>query len=342
MTRFLITSLSAVLLLAGCNRHNAEPKHYARSETPAPVRVTTITPEEVSVPTELAGTIRPVQRAVLAARIVGTITLLPIALGQEVRAGDLLLKISAEEIVAHRAQACAELDLAARQLARARTLLAKGASTPEEVRDLEDRCAHASAVARESEVMVDYTELRAPFAGFVARKLAHVGDLAAPGAPLLEIEGAGDFEVEVDIPDSLAARLTVGAEFSAEDPATGAAFTARVAELATAADPVARAFRARLAVPAGSDVRSGDFTRVRVPTSRAPVMLVPTTAVTPSGQMERVFVVDADDRAALRLVRTGGSFSARVEILAGLAAGDRIVVDPPAGLRDGQKLSLAP
>jgi multidrug efflux pump subunit AcrA (membrane-fusion protein) len=49
-----------------------------------------------------------------------------------------------------------------------------------------------------------------------------------------------------------------------------------------------------------------------------------------------VFVTGADGRTALRLVKTGATRNDRVEILAGLDAGERVVVEPPAGLREGQ------
>ena len=64
---------------------------------------------------------------------------------------------------------------------------------------------------------------------------------------------------------------------------------------------------------------------------------VPAEAVTTIGQMERVFVA-RDGRAELRLVKAGAVRGGRVEILSGLAEGERVVVTPPAGLREGQPL----
>jgi hypothetical protein len=70
-------------------------------------------------------------------------------------------------------------------------------------------------------------------------------------------------------------------------------------------------------------------------------LLVPAAAVTMFGQMERVFMVE-DGRAGLRLVKTGAVRGDRVEVLAGLADDDRIIVNPPAGLREGQPLEIRP
>ena len=71
-------------------------------------------------------------------------------------------------------------------------------------------------------------------------------------------------------------------------------------------------------------------------------LLAPAAALTPFGQMERVFVAGGDGRAVLRLVRTGAASADRVEILAGLEAGERVVLAPPATLREGQPLEVQP
>ena len=72
------------------------------------------------------------------------------------------------------------------------------------------------------------------------------------------------------------------------------------------------------------------------------VLLVPGIALSNLGQMERVFVVGENNRAVLRLVKTGATRGERLEILSGLDAGERVVVAPPAGLREGQTLEILP
>jgi RND family efflux transporter MFP subunit len=336
----LLVPLATAALLAGCSKHSA-PAGPAAALPPATVRVAPIVAETAPALTEVTGTIRPVQRAMIAAKVMGAIDELPVTLGQRVRAGDLLVKISAAEISAKVLQAQAGLNQARRDLDRERDLLAKGASTADLVKGLEDRFTLTQAMVREAEVMLGYTTVRAPFDGVVARKLAHAGDLAAPGLPLLEIEGTADFQVEAGIPDSLAAGLAPGAALAIDVPATGVTFTGRLAELSSASDAYARTVTARLAVPAGTAVRSGQFARVQVPGAPVRALLAPAAAVTTFGQMERVFVA-ANNRAELRLVKTGAARGDRVEILAGLSADERVVVNPPAGLREGQPLQVQP
>jgi RND family efflux transporter MFP subunit len=339
-----LAAAAALTFFAGCSKHAnpATAGDPAAALPAAQVRVAAVRAEYLPSSTELTGTIRPLRRAQLAAKVMGTIDEFPATLGQRVAAGDLLVKISAGEINARVTQAQSQLNAARRDLERERALLAKNASTADMVRGLEDRFAGAQAMVREAEIMLGYATLRAPFDGVVARKLAQAGDLASPGFPLLEIEGTDAFQVEAAVPDSLAATLGPGTALAVEIPATGVTFSAALAELSPAADPGARSVLAKLAVPAGTAVRSGQFVRVLLPGPPSRALLVPSSALSPLGQMERIFVVGPDNRAVLRLVKSGATRADRLEILSGLDDGERVVVAPPAGLREGQTLEIIP
>jgi RND family efflux transporter MFP subunit len=336
---------TALAFLAGCGKPSAPATAAADPAAalpPAKVRLATVRAEDLPVVTEITGTIRPLQRAQIAAKLMGTIDELPVTLGQAVRAGDLLVKISAGEINARVAQAQSQLNVARRDLARERDLLGKGASTADMVRGLEDRLTMTQAMVREAEVMLGYATIRAPFDGVVSRKHAQAGDLASPGYPLLELEGTGAFQVEAAIPDSFAAKLAPGATFAVEVPSAGLSFNAALAELSSTADPHARSVLAKLTVPAGTAVRSGQFVRIQLPGAPVRMLLAPAAAVSLLGQMERIFVATDKNRAVLRLVKSGATRGDRVEILSGLDANERVVVAPPAGLREGQSLEILP
>jgi len=355
-------SLLALAFLAGCAKHSDSAADTAANLPPARVRVAFVRTEEVPTLTEVTGTVRPVQRATIAAKVMGAITELPVALGQRVKAGDLLVKISAGEISARVLQAQSQLNQAKRDLDRERDLLAKNASTADMVRSLEDRFAMTQALVREAEVMLGYATVLAPFDGVVARKLVNAGDLATPGLPLLEVEGTDVFQVEAGIPDSLATRLAVGTSLTVEVPTDGIAYAGQLVELSSAADANARTVLAKISVPAGIPVRSGQYARVQVPGASIRALLAPGAAVSTLGQMERVFVVEASGpgvppvnppnpgkmpmppsgRALLRFVKTGAARGDRVEILSGLDDGERLVLNPPAGLHEGQSLEVQP
>jgi RND family efflux transporter MFP subunit len=272
----------------------------------------------------------------------GSIEEMPIILGQRVRQGDLLLKISAAEIAARALQAQSQLHQARRDLERERDLFSKGASTQDTVHSLEDRQAMTEAMVHEAEAMLGYTSVRAPFDGVVTRKLANAGDLAAPGLPLLELEGLTDFQVEAGIPDSLSGGLKLGQVLRVDLSETNQDLQGTLVELSSAADPAARTVPAKVALPAVPGVRSGQFARIQVPGAPIRVMLVPESSLVRHGQIEAVFIADKDSQAVLRIVKTGALHRERREILSGLSETERIVIDPPAGLREGSKLEVLP
>ena len=337
--------LLSLALFAGCAKHSESVADTAAGLPPARVRSAVVQIEDTPMFVEVTGTVHPAKHAVIAAKVMGAIEEMPFLLGQRVKAGDLLVKISAGEISARVLQAKSQLNQVQRDLERERDLLTKGASTSDMVKGLEDRFAMTKAMVAEAEVMLGYAAVRAPFDGVVAREMADVGDLAAPGVPLLEIEGTGDFQVEAGIPDSLAAGLAVGAPLEVDVPVAGTHFTGSLVELSSSAEASTRTVKAKISVPAGNAVRSGQFARVQVPGLSVRALFAPVGAVSKHGQMERVFVVE-NGSAVLRLVKTGavrGSAGQQsVEILSGLSTGERVVLNPPAGLREGQRLEVQP
>jgi RND family efflux transporter MFP subunit len=336
------TAALVALVVAGCSKPAATPDSAAADLPPVSASTATVAAELLPVITEVTGTIRPVQRAGLAAKVMGTIEELPVVLGQRVAAGAVLVRISAGEISARVVQARSQLNQAQRDLARERDLLGKGASTADLVRNLEDRVAMTEAMVREAETMLGYTTIRAPFAGTISRRPANAGDLAAPGMPLVELEGENEFQIEAGLPDSLVARLAPGTSLQAEVPVAGLSFPVTLAELSSAAEPTARTVAAKFAIPAGTAVRSGQFARLQVPGEQVRKLLVPAAAVSRHGQLERVFIIGAGNRAILRLVKAGAARGERVEILAGLDAGERVVLDAPADLREGRRVEARP
>ncbi|HLP07033.1 MAG TPA: efflux RND transporter periplasmic adaptor subunit [Opitutaceae bacterium] len=330
----LTACLFATLFVVGCHRESAT---VAALPTAAVRTIEVRTLAEVRR-TELPGTVRAVERAALAPKVTGTITSLPIVLGQTVRKGDTLATITANEINARLAQAEAALAQTRRDLERETGLEAKGASATETVRSMQDRVRIAEATVAEARTMLAYTAINAPFDGVITRRLVNEGDLASAGYPLLEIENPALQRVEVEVPDSLAA-VAVGTEVPVR--INSLELTGRVAEVSPALDPVARTYLAKIDLPAGAAVRSGQFARVGWPAGEGRALVAPATAVSNFGQMERVFVV-TESRASLRLVKTGARHGTEVEILSGLAAGERLVAEPAATLRDGQPVEVKP
>jgi len=336
-----LSAAFALALLAGCGRP-ASDAGAGPSLPPLKVQVALAHLETVPVLTEITGTVHAVERAQLAAKVMGSIETMPSTLGQRVKRGDILVTISAGEINARVAQAESQFNQASRDLARERELLPKGASTATMVKDLEDRCAGDEAMLREAKVMLSYATLQAPFDAVITQKFANVGDLASPGLPLVAIEGTNGFEVQAGVPDSLANALAVGMPLNVQIPTADVSFVGRISEFSPAADPNAHTVTIKVSVPDNAVVRSGQFVKLLIPGEPIRAILAPWATVTTLGQMERVFVVGSDNRAILRLVTTGARRGDRVEILSGLDDGDQVILAQPAGMQEGQMLEIQP
>jgi membrane fusion protein (multidrug efflux system) len=328
----------ALLALAGCGRPASTPT----TPEPAalPVATTTAVRENLPAIIEMPATVRPAERAVISAKVSGTIASLPWGLGQEVKAGDVLVTLSMPETEARVRQAQAQLAEAARAAERERTLVAKGVNAPDSLRDAEDRLRFAQAGVAEAEAMLAHATIRAPFAGVLTEKQVLAGDLATPGLPLLTLESTARPRAEGSVPERAAAGLRLGGSLPVVLGDGAAPVDGVIEELSAAADAVSRSVLVKVALPAGS-ARSGQFARLQVTAGHTESVLVHAAAVSRFGQMERVFVVE-QDRAILRLVKTGRTTGEHIEILSGLNAGERVVSAPPAGLRDGQRVIPQP
>jgi membrane fusion protein (multidrug efflux system) len=332
---FLLLVLPAI---AACSRQS--PATSAADAPPVPVRVATVAAESGPVLVESPATVRPAERASIAAKLTGSVSSFPHGLGTAVAAGDVLLSLSAPETEARVRQAQAQLAEAERNAVRQRTLVSTGVNPADSLRDAEDRLRYAQAAAAEVEALLAYATVRAPFAGVITAKHVLPGDLATPGLPLLVLESTQHLRAEGTIPEKAAAGLRPGAVINVLPDEATALVAGRLDEISAAADAVSRSVLVKVSLPAGT-VRSGQFVRLQVASGTAEALFVPADAVTRFGQMERVFVVE-QNRAILRLVKTGRSSGGRAEILAGLNPGETVVLSPPAALRDSQPVTVQP
>jgi len=330
--------LAALILIAGCR--DDQPHGQGFVDLPAvAVRSMTITPQEGHLQTEVVGTVQPVNQAVIAAKVTGTIAQIPVVLGSHVQAGDLLVNITAGEISAKVIQAQTQLEQARRNLEREQKLLQKNAATPENVKSLEEIYRVAEAAHREATTMLSYTKITAPFDGVVTAKIGNVGDLATPGTPLLRLEDNKLLQVVTSVPETLVLQIQPGDILNVHIPSARLNLQGAVAEIAPAADPLSRTATVKINIDEAQQLRSGQFARVVIPGARKDTLFIPSAAVDTFGQMEKVFVI-LENRAYLRLVRTGAVVGDQVEVLAGLEPGEEIVSSKTTTLHDGQAVNV--
>ena len=167
-------------LFAGvaCSQHESGAAEASQAQLPV-VKASVVEAKGADLPVriQVTGVVRASERAQLAPKVMGSIRSMPVDLGQVVKAGDLLVKIEAAEISAKVLQARTQLAQATRDLEREQSLLEKGASTSEMVKNLGDRVTIMKSMVDEAMAMLSYTEIRAPFDGTVSQLFADEGSL---------------------------------------------------------------------------------------------------------------------------------------------------------------------
>lgn len=234
-----------------------------------------------------------------------------------------------------------ELDQAVAMLAGAEARLAGAIARAAEA---EAGVAAATAGEEVASVNASYAVLTAPFDGLVSNRQVDPGSMAAPGMPLLTIEDTSAYRLEVRVDESRAHLVAPGiaAEVridrgNAEDDGWVAATVAEVASV----DPALHSFIVKLDLPKSAGLRSGIFGRARVMGPAERVTAVPATAVVRRGQLALAYVVDTEGVARLRMLSPGREGNGRIEVLAGLNAGDRIVLAPSDAIADGTPITGA-
>ena len=232
------------------------------------------------------------------------------------------------------AAAEAALKSAEADLLRAERLQQKGAATPREHEEAGARAEGARAQREAARDALSYAVLRAPFAGRIAARPASVGDVVSPGIALVEIEGAGGLEVRATVDAERAALLRPGMTVKALVDGQPEPLVATVNTVSPAGDPTTHRFEVKADLPKAAGLRSGLFARLALPATRAaPQLNVAKAAVFARGGLTGVFVVE-EGRARLRFVALGRREGTTVEVRAGLAEGEKVVLDPE-GLVDG-------
>ena len=317
---------------------------------PAPVPTTVVQAKQVGSMVVLDGVIEPVKQSVVSAQASGRIATLAVKAGDKVRAGQTLATIDDREATAglQRSQAQvnqadAELRNAQANLTRTKDLQEKGfvSKAALDMADAQYQSAlamrdQATAGARQSGLAQGFTRVTAPFDGWILQTHAQVGDLAVPGKPLLTVYAPQPLRAVVQVPASRSQSVQSATQTSVKvDAAQGKAMwiipSSRTA--IPSADPVSQTTEWRLDIPAkdAASLVPGQQVQVQfLQAQSSPVakLLVPQAAVVRRGELTAVYVVSGQG-FSLRAVRLGvQQGSDAVEVLAGLAAGDVIALEP--------------
>jgi RND family efflux transporter MFP subunit len=226
--------------------------------------------------------------------------------------------------------------------ARYQATAAREQATLARIRETSSSISEAQAALGEAQVSLDYAKIVAPFAGRILERHVDPGALAAPGAPLLVIAEEERLRVEAAVEATRADQVRIGDAVDVEIDTLSRPVQGKVGEIAPSVDVSSRAFLVKIDLPETVEpVHPGTFARVSFHVGSRPRLVVPSSAVSSLGALDRVFVVDGD-RARLRMVTVGERQGNLTEVLSGLESSERVVTEPPLALRDGRTVEVAP
>jgi RND family efflux transporter MFP subunit len=365
----VIPVLIAVLSggLSGCsNERRAEP---AAMETVSNVPVTVAQKTTVPDWLEAVGTVHAAQTVQVSSQMMGNIVEIRAREGDRVQNGQVLATIDdaqprsaadqakAALAVAENEVSAADSDLILAQatLLRYQQLYDKKSVSPQEFDEIKARYrsaearrdmtragkAQASAALTQAQTSLSYSQIRAPFSGVVTDKKADAGTLVSPGMPIFTLEDTRSFRLEVTLDESDIHLVHVGQIVPVNIDGLGnAQLSGKIAQIVPAADTASHSFLVKVELPADTRLRSGFFGRAHFPRGERSSLFIPRISLVERGQLQGVYVLDANQIAGLRYVTLGRSTGEQVEVLSGLQAGERLVAAPGNRELGGKRIAI--
>ncbi len=332
---FVTLSLCAAACLTGALAQAAE----GAAVSPAALTSAVVAQREVELSYPAEAVVEAVKQATLAAQVQGRISEVFVDAGARVKAGEVLMRIDAREAAEGLRGAQAVLTNAKAQLERTRSLYAQKFISQAALDKAEADYKAAAATSGQAGALHGFATITAPFAGIVAQRHAELGEMAAPGKPLLTLFEPQGLRVLASIPQYKLAEIRqlqsgqANLRARVEFPASGKWLDGVRVELLPTVDANAHVMRARVYLPdaaaASSGAVPGMFARAHFIIGKASKLLVPAAAVVRRGELTGVYVLGAQIQPQLRQVRLGEAVvGGDLEVLAGLAAGEQVALDP--------------
>lgn len=346
--------LLATLLFSACG--SDEPA--APDETAVSVQVATAEAAQSGNMQNFPGNVESNNQASLSTIVMGTVTEVPVSVGQRVREGDVLARVKDDQIRAKKmqleanmVQAKANLENTEKNLNRIRNLYADESATSKELDDISTMydIAKANVEAleasmREVNEMLEYTVIRAPFHGIVSRKFVSAGDMAAPGHPLVAVADPGTLKITANVPARWIGEISEGDSVTVSISAASIdAADAILTAVSNAGDPMSRqyAIEAQITDPNMAErLKTGMFAEISIRMDGEASLYIPKSALVQRGQLSGVYTVSDNNRTVLRWVRTGKSAEETIEILTGLTPGEQYIASMEQPLRQGQLVTI--
>ena len=329
------------LLLAAIIGMIAAPAYAQPKASAVPVVVAPVEQRDLSDKVEALGTLRANETVILSANVTDTVSAIRFEDGQRVAAGDVLVEMANAEETAALKEAQANVSEAARQVQRLKPLVAQGAASKSALDTQNRNLTAARAQLDAVKSRLSDRLITAPFEGIVGMRNISVGALLQPGATITTLDDDSVMKLDFSVPSIFLSTLKPGLEIEAKTRAyPDMVFEGTVGSIGSQVDPVSRAITVRALIPNEDKIlKPGLLMTVTLKKNTRRAIVVPEIALVAEGPSHFVYLAE-DGKAVKRRVAIGTREPGLVEIIEGLAEGDKIVTEGVMKLNDGAAIDI--
>ena len=341
----LIAGAVVLLVAAGFVFKLVSGKEEApQYETRPTVAVQTPVTGDITLYTELTGTVEPVSRASVMPKISGEILEVNFQAGDTVQAGQVLCKIDSDALRTMELQmqsASVAADTAARELARLQPLFDGGFVSQQQFQQAQDAATSArlayETAKTQYDLQMEYTTVTAPIGGVIESRGIELHDHVSPSAPICVISGGDQLQVNFGVTEKVMKNMNVGDALTVEK--NGSTYEGNLTEIGAMVN-ASGLYDAKAAVSQGASLTNGAKVKLTVVMDRAEgAMTVPVDADNYDNGNAFVYCYE-DGTAKKTMVEAGIYDSQNMEIISGLEADSQVIVTWSNELVDGQQVLL--
>ncbi len=338
LTTTLICLAFALGILTACS----DDKKAKGGDRAKAVEVVTVDRQAVRVTRILTGSLEAMQKVQIFNEEAGRIKQIHFFEGDSFEKNAVLLELDASLIEAELDKARANLNQAKLDLKRLKKLVPSNLASRDQLARANTALQTALAEVRLLETRFNHTRIKAPFAGVVSKRYREPGDVVPLHSPILDLVNPHRLKARMHVSGLLLPHLQKNAQVELRVDALGdTRFPARILRIHPVVDPVSRQGIIEVQLdPVPDGALPGQLCRLYLSTETTPLRTIPLAALRHDAQGEFVYRIDGE-QSRYTPVKTGLQLSGRVEILEGLALGDRVVTKGIIGLRDGSKVKIA-
>ena len=343
LTRSGLPAVLAALLLGACQSEQASEAENSEEET-APVPVETGVPVRGNVYAMYTGTapIEAFAEADVIAKVGGEVRELLVEEGDDVSKGQILARLDGERLRLELNESEAKLRKLQRDYERNVDLQAKGLISDGDFEKIKYEMEALEAAFNLASLELDYTQIRAPIDGVVARRFVKLGNTISEGDALFKVTSLEPLVAYLHVPEREYRNVDPGQPVGIEiDALAGETIVATVSRVSPVVDPQTGTFKITVEIiDQQRRIKPGMFGRIGVIYDvHDDALQIPRSAIIEDQGKASVFVVE-DDHAARRLVETGYSNKGMVEILSGLQDGEQVVTVGQASLKQDSRVNV--